>query len=295
ENAPPWDNLKYSVEGVVETQRRFFGTLLNTYSFFALYANIDKFLKDEMNNAPQRALTSLDRWIISKLQQLIIKVDNAYNDYEPTSAVRAIQEFVNDSLSNWYVRLNRKRFWKGDLGEDKKAAYETLYECLLVTAQLMAPVAPFFAEWLYKNLTDNIRDVAVANNTPLRHDSIHLTRMVQPEEDRMEPELELSMDYAQRICSLVHSLRKNARIKVRTPLQKVLVPVLDTAFAERMRQVEEIILSEVNVKAIEYIDDTSGVLVKQFKPNFPTLGMQDGRLVTEFEAAIQPFTAAAIT
>ena len=295
ENAPPWDNLKYSVEGVVETQRRFFGTLLNTYSFFALYANIDKFVKDEKNNAPPRALTSLDRWIISKLQQLIIKVDNAYNDYEPTSAVRAIQEFVNDSLSNWYVRLNRKRFWKGDLGEDKKAAYETLYECLLVTAQLMAPVAPFFAEWLYKNLTDNIRDAAVANKTPLRHDSIHLTRMVQPEEDRMEPELELSMDYAQRICSLVHSLRKNARIKVRTPLQKVLVPVLDTAFAERMRQVEEIILSEVNVKTIEYIDDTSGVLVKKVKPNFPKLGKQYGRLIKEVAAVIQAFTAEDIT
>lgn len=290
ENAPPWDNLKYSVDGVVETQRRFFGTLLNTYSFFALYANIDKFVKDEMNNAPASALTSLDRWIISKLQHLIIKVDNAYDDYEPTSAVRAIQEFVNDSLSNWYVRLNRKRFWKGESGDDKKAAYETLYECLLVSAQLMAPVAPFFAEWLYKNLTDNIRDAAVANNTPLRHDSIHLSTLTQPEEGRIELELELSMDYAQRICSLVHSLRKNARIKVRTPLQKVLVPVLDTAFAGRMKQVEDIILSEVNVKTIEYIDDASGVLVKKVKPNFPKLGKQYGARIKEVTAAIQSFT-----
>lgn len=291
ENAPPWDNLKYSVEGVVETQRRFFGTLLNTYSFFALYANIDKFVKDEMNNAPASALTSLDRWIISRLQRLIAEVDSAYNDYEPTKAVRAIQEFVNDSLSNWYVRLNRKRFWKGEAGDDKKAAYETLYECLLVSAQLMAPVAPFFAEWLYKNLTDNIRDAAVANNTPLRYGSIHLTTLTQPEESRTEPELELSMDYAQRICSLVHSLRKNARIKVRTPLQKVLVPVLDAAFAGRMKQVEDIILSEVNVKTIEYIDDTSGVLVKKVKPNFPKLGKQYGARIKEVAAAIQSFTA----
>lgn len=291
ENAPPWDNLKYNVEGVVEAQRRFFGTLLNTYSFFALYANIDAFVKDEMNNAPADALTSLDRWIISRLQRLITDVDNAYSEYEPTRAARAIQEFVNDNLSNWYVRLNRKRFWKGEAGDDKKAAYETLYECLLVTAQLMAPVAPFFAEWLYKNLTDNIREVAVAHNTPLRHESIHLTRLTEPDENRMDTELELSMDYAQRICSLVHSLRKAAKIKVRTPLQKVLVPVLGPAFAGRMKVVEDIILSEVNVKAIEYIDDTSGVLVKKVKPNFPKLGKQYGARIKEVGAAIQSFSA----
>lgn len=291
ENAPPWDNFKFNIEGVVEAQRRFFGTLLNTYSFFALYANIDNFVKDELNKAPAAALTNLDRWIISKLQRLIADVDSAYSDYEPTRAARAIQEFVNDSLSNWYVRLNRKRFWKGEVGDDKKAAYETLYECILVSAQLMAPVAPFFAEWLYTNLTDNIREKAIAQNTGLRHPSIHLTTLAEPDQSRTDPDLELSMEYAQRICSLVHSLRKTARIKVRIPLQKVLVPVLDPAFAERMKPVEDIILSEVNVKAIEYIDDTSGVLVKKVKPNFPKLGKQYGPKIKEVAAAIQSFTA----
>ena len=161
ENAPPWDNLKFDFDGIVEVQRRFFGTLQNTYSFFALYANIDGFVKDEMNTVPQSQLSHLDRWIISKLQSLILEVTQAYEEYEPTRAARAIQDFVNDQLSNWYVRLNRKRFWKGEMSADKKAAYETLYECLMVTAQLMSPIAPFYAEWLYKNLTDNIRDRAV--------------------------------------------------------------------------------------------------------------------------------------
>ncbi|MDV3310647.1 MAG: isoleucine--tRNA ligase [Cyclobacteriaceae bacterium] len=291
ENAPPWENLKYNVDGVVEAQRRFFGTLLNTYSFFALYANIDGFVKDELSLAPESALTEMDRWIISRLQRLILEVDRAYEAYEPTQAVRAIQEFVNDHLSNWYVRLNRKRFWKGELGDDKRAAYETLYECILVVAQLMAPVAPFFAEWLYKNLTDNIRDKAVAHNTPLRHESIHLTMLTKPEPNRIDEKLELSMDYAQRISSLVHSLRKSARIKVRTPLRRVLIPVLDESFRERLKPVEEIILSEVNVKAIEYIDNTSGILVKKVKPNFPKLGKQYGPRLKEAVAIIQSFSA----
>src|SRR5690606_5142274 len=236
-------------------------------------------------------LTEMDRWIISRLQRLIMEVDRAYEAYEPTQAVRAIQEFVNDHLSNWYVRLNRKRFWKGELGDDKKAAYETLYECILVTAQLMAPVAPFFAEWLYKNLTDNIRDKAIAHNTPLRHESIHLTTITTPEPRRIDEKLEQSMDYAQRICSLVHSLRKAAKIKVRTPLRRVLIPVLDESFRERLKPVEEIILSEVNVKAIEYIDNTSGVLVKKVKPNFPKLGKQYGPKLKEAVAIIQSFSA----
>src|SRR5690606_14956618 len=291
ENAPPWDNLKYNVDGVVEAQRRFFGTLLNTYSFFALYANIDGFVKDEMNLAPETALTEMDRWIISRLQRLVMEVDKAYEAYEPTQAVRAIQEFVNDHLSNWYVRLNRKRFWKGELGDDKRAAYETLYECIMVTAQLMAPVAPFFAEWLYKNLTDNIRQTAIANKTPLRYESIHLTTLAKAEPNRIDENLEVSMDYAQRISSLVHSLRKGARIKVRTPLRRVLIPVLDASFRERLKPVEEIILSEVNVKAIEYIDNTSGILVKKVKPNFPKLGKQYGPKLKEVAAIIQSFSA----
>jgi isoleucyl-tRNA synthetase len=290
ENAPPWDNLKFNFDGMVEAQRRFFGTLLNTYSFFALYANIDGFVKDEMNLVNESHLTYLDRWIISKLQSLIQDVTRSYDDYEPTRAARAIQEFVNDHLSNWYVRLNRKRFWKGELSDDKKAAYETLHECLLVVAQLMSPIAPFFAEWLYTNLTDNIREAAIANNTPLRHSSIHLTTWTKWEERRRDSDLEASMDYAQRISSLVHSLRKNARIKVRTPLHKILLPVLDERFAKKIRPVDDIILSEVNVKAIEYIDDTSGVLVKRVKPNFPKLGKQYGPRMKEVAAAIQSFT-----
>ncbi len=294
ENAPPWDNLKFDLAGVEETQRRFFGTLQNTYSFFALYANIDGFVKDEMNNVPYTELTHLDRWIISKLQSLIVEVTAAYEDYEPTKAARAIQDFVNDHLSNWYVRLNRKRFWqpnqRGELSSSKKAAYETLYECLMVVGQLMSPIAPFFAEWLYKNLTDNIRESAKKNKTPLRFESVHHTLLVKPETNRMDKELETSMDHAQKICSLVHSIRKNSKIKVRTPLQKVLLPVLDENFSNRIKSVEDIIKSEVNVKDIQYIDDASGLLVKSVKPNFAKLGKQYGPKMKEVSAVINSMT-----
>ncbi|MFM8742103.1 MAG: DUF5915 domain-containing protein, partial [Cytophagales bacterium] len=290
ENAPPWDNLKFDFAGVEETQRRFFGTLQNTYSFFALYANIDGFAKDEMNLTDEKHLTHLDRWIISKLQSLIIEVRTAYDEYEPTKAARAIQEFVNDHLSNWYVRLNRKRFWVGKMTDDKKAAYETLFECLMVTAQLMSPIAPFFADWLYKNLIDSIRESAKKNNTPLRFESVHLTDLVQSEQNRIDAELEKSMEYAQRICSLVHSIRKGSKIKVRTPLQRILLPVLDEKFANRIKGVEDIIKSEVNVKSIEYIDDTSGILVKKVKPNFAKLGKQYGPKMKEVSAVINSFS-----
>jgi isoleucyl-tRNA synthetase len=297
ENAPPWDNLKFDLAGIEETQRRFFGTLMNTYSFFAMYANIDGFVKDEMNNVPFDRLAPLDKWIITKEQSLIEEVSAAYEDYEPTKAARAIQEFVNDHVSNWYVRLNRKRFWQptsvvtsskdgSSLSEDKRAAYETLYECLMVTAQLMAPIAPFFSEWLYKNLTDNIRNKAKQFNTPLQFESIHHTLLVKAESNRKDQELEISMAYAQRICSLVHSIRKNSKIKVRTPLQKILLPVLDEKFANRVRSVEAIIKAEVNVKSIEYIDDASGLLVKKVKPNFAKLGKQYGAKMKEVSAVI---------
>jgi isoleucyl-tRNA synthetase len=301
ENAPPWDNLKFDFDGIVETQRRFFGTLSNTYSFFVLYANIDGFVKDEMNNVPYEKLAPLDKWIITKEQSLIEEVTAAYNDYEPTKAARAIQEFVNDHLSNWYIRLNRKRFWQptssassvkdgASLSEDKRAAYETLYECLMVTAQLMAPVAPFYSEWLYRNLTENIRDRAKQFNTPLQYESIHHTLLVKTDSNKKDEELEKSMDYAQRICSLVHSIRKNSKIKVRTPLQKILLPVLDEKFAQRVRSVEAIIKAEVNVKEIQYIDDTSGLLVKKVKPNFAKLGKQYGPKMKEVSAVINTFT-----
>ena len=286
ENAPPWDNLKFDFDGIVEVQRRFFGTLQNTYSFFALYANIYGFEQYKMNNVPSYQLSLLDRWIISKLQSLIVDVTKAYEEYEPTRAARAIQDFVNDHLSNWYVRLNRKRFWKGEFSNDKKAAYETLYECLMVTAQLMSPIAPFYAEWLYKNLTDGIRRKAIDNNTPLSHDSVHLTNLTKAETSRMDSELEVSMDYAQRISSLVHSIRKNHKVKVRTPLQNVLLPVLDKSFADRVRTIEDIIMAEVNVKGIEYIDDASGVLIKKVRPNLPKLGKQYGPKMKEVSGVI---------
>jgi len=295
ENSAPWDNLKFDFDGIVEVQRRFFGTLQNTYSFFALYANIDGFVKDEMDLVKNDQLSHLDRWILSKLQSLIIEVTKAYEEYEPTRAARAIQEFVNDQLSNWYVRLNRKRFWKGEMSADKKAAYETLHECLMVTAQLMSPIAPFYSEWLYKNLSDNIREKAIANKTPLRHESAHLTDLVKAQQPKINKELEQSMGYAQRICSLVHSIRKNSKIKVRTPLQKILLPVLDESFASQIKSVEEIILAEVNVKAIQYIDDASGVLVKKVKPNFPKLGKQYGPKMKEVAAVIGTFTKEEIT
>lgn len=315
ENAPPWDNLKFDFSGVEETQRRFFGTLINTYSFFVLYSNIDGFEKDELNTVPFNELAPLDKWIITKEQSLIEEVTAAYADYEPTKAARAIQEFVNDHLSNWYVRLNRKRFWQPsfakasdgrpasakvsdggpvELSLDKKAAYETLYECLMVTAQLMAPIAPFFSEWLYKNLTDNIRQKAKQLNTPLKYESVHHTLLTKPEGNRKDEELEKSMDYAQRICSLVHSLRKNSKVKVRTPLQKVLLPVLDEKFAARVKSVEAIIKAEVNVKEIQYIDDASGLLVKKVKPNFAKLGKQYGSKMKEVSAVINSFNQAEI-
>lgn len=290
ENAPPWDNLKFDFDGIVETQRKFFGTLINTYSFFVLYANIDGFEKDEMNNVTWDKLAPLDKWIITKEQSLIEEVTAAYNDYEPTKAARAIQEFVNDHVSNWYVRLNRKRFWQpgsqGEMSVDKRAAYETLYECLMVTAQLMSPIAPFFSEWLYKNLTDNIRTKAKKNNTPLQFESVHHTLLVKADPKRKDTELEIAMDYAQRICSLVHSIRKNSKIKVRTPLQKVLLPVLDEKFASRVKSVEDIIKAEVNVKEIQYIDDTSDLLVKKVKPNLAKLGKQYGPKMKEVSAVI---------
>jgi isoleucyl-tRNA synthetase len=271
ENAPPWDNLKFDEEGVKETQRRFFGTLINTYSFFALYANIDKY---EFAGSKQN--TPLDKWIISKLQLLIEEVTAAYDDYEPTKAARAVQDFVNDHLSNWYVRLNRKRYWVGKMSDDKAAAYATLYECLVTVSQLMAPIAPFFGEWIYKNLTGK--------------DSVHLSDFPKANSSLTNTDLDQSMKYAQQICSLVHSIRKNAKVKVRTPLNKILLPVLDDQFARRVKTVDDIIRAEVNVKSIEYIDDTSDLLVKKVKPNFAKLGKKYGPKMKEVTAVINAFS-----
>ncbi len=286
-NANPWDDLRFNLDGITEVQRKFFGTLFNTYQFYALYANLDSYKLSESDRVPYENLTELDRWIISRLQSLILEVEEAYEAYEPTKAARAIQYFVTEQLSNWYVRLSRRRFWKGELTQDKKAAYETLQECLVVIAQLMSPIAPFFGDWLYQNMTDNVRAEAVANNTPLAPTSVHLTDFVKAETNRIDKQLEESMDLAQRYSSLVHSLRKMHKLRVRQPLSRVLLPILSEEQRERVRSVADLILSETNIKAVEYIDDASGLLVKKIKPNFKKLGKEYGPKLKDVAALIQ--------
>ncbi len=288
-NANPWDNLKFDLEGVAEVQRKFFGTLTNTYSFFALYANLDKFQMDEMNVTPVEQRPRFDRWILSELQVLTNDVTRYYEEYEPTKAARAIQDFVNDQLSNWYIRLSRKRFWKSEMNADKQAAYETLYQCLMVTGQLMSPIAPFYAEWLYRNLSDGIRGNAKENDTPLKFDSVHHTLMTKSDKHLIDENLSKSMHLAQNISSLVHSLRKKEKIKVRQPLHKILVPILKPEDKVAIEAVEELILSEINVKEIEYVDDASGILVKKIKPNFRKLGQEHGPKMKEISQIINGF------
>ena len=279
-NANPWDNLKFDIEGVAESQRKFFGTLTNTYSFFALYVNLDDFKIDENNLIPVADRPRFDRWILSELQLLIEKVSSCYENYEPTQAARAIQDFVNDQLSNWYIRLSRKRFWMSDLNDDKRAAYETLHECLMVTAQLMSPIAPFYADWLYQNLTKG------KDNVP---ESVHLTQLREPDNSLVDQSLSDSMHIAQNISSLVHSLRKKEKIKVRQPLQKILIPILNKKDQENIEKVNELITTETNVKEIEFLDDTSGILVKKIKPNFRKLGQAFGPKMKDLTALINTF------
>lgn len=289
-NSDPWDNMKFDIEGLQDVIRSHFGTLYNTYSFFALYANIDEWKMDEQNIVPVEKRPELDRWIISKLQSLIKEVTAAYEDYEPTKAARAIEKFVDEDLSNWYVRLNRRRFWKGEMSEDKKAAYETLYECLNVVAQLMSPIAPFFSDWLYQNLTENIREKAIANNTPLKWESVHLSLLTKAENHNIDKDLEERMELAQKACSLVLSLRKKEKIKVRQPLSKVLIPVLSKTQQKHFEKVENYILNEVNVKSIEYISDASGIVKKKIKPNFKELGKRAGQKIKAIQNAVSAFT-----
>ncbi|TNE54475.1 MAG: isoleucine--tRNA ligase [Bacteroidetes bacterium] len=289
-NAAPWDNLKFDANGILESRNKFFGTLFNTYNFFALYANLDGFKMDEFNVLPMEKRSELDRWIISKMYSLVAEYREAMSDYEPTRACRAIESFVDEHLSNWYVRLSRRRFWRGEMNEDKQAAYQTLFECLMVVSQLSAPAAPFFADWLYRNLTAPIRDVAKANNTPLRHDSVHLTDLVQADPSRVDKDLEKRMDYAQRICSLALSIRKKDRLRVRLPLQKLLLPVVDERFIAEVDAVKGLILSEINVKELEYVTDASGLLKKAAKANFKTLGARLGKDMKEMAAYINGFT-----
>ena len=276
-NANPWDNLKFDIEGIVEVKRKFFGTLYNTYSFFALYANIDEFSYAE-DHIPLNERPEIDRWILSELHTLIKKVDEAYADYEPTKATRAISDYVQENLSNWYVRLCRRRFWKGDYQKDKISAYQTLYTCLLTVAKLSAPVAPFFMDRLYKDLT----------NTTLKDkfESVHLSHFPEYDASLVDAALESKMAKAQTISSLVLSIRQKEKIKVRQPLQKIMIPVLDDKQRHEIEAVADLIMSEVNVKEIELLDDASGILVKRIKPNFKVLGPKYGKEMKQITQSI---------
>ena len=280
-NANPWDNLKFDLEGIAEVRRKFFGTLYNTYSFFGLYANIDGFTYSEAE-VPLADRPEIDRWILSELHTLIQVVDEAYADYEPTRATRAISDFVQENLSNWYVRLCRRRFWKGEYAQDKIAAYQTLYTCLETVAKLSAPVAPFFMDRLYKDLN--------ATTNKESFESIHLANFPVSVENFVDKSLESRMQKAQTISSLVLSLRKKEMIKVRQPLQRVMIPVLDDAFKAEILAIEDLIKAEVNVKEIELLEDASGVLVKQIKPNFKALGPRFGKDMGLIAKEIQAFS-----
>lgn len=294
-NAEPWDNLKFNIDGVVEVQRKFFGTLFNTYNFFALYANLDGYKIEQFNRVPKEQLSELDRWIISKVYSLVKDVTEQFDNYNPTKAGRLIQDFVCDDLSNWYVRLCRRRFWQGEMTTDKRAAYETLQHCLAAVAQLMSPIAPFFGEWLYRNLTDHVREESIEKNTPFKHESVHFTDWHTYDEYWVDRDLEASMQLAQDICSLVHSLRKGNKIKVRQPLSKVLIPVLSEKVRAQIEHVAPIIMSEVNVKAVEFVSDDSGILKKKIKPNFKALGPKYGPKMKEVAAIINGLSAADIS
>lgn len=276
-NASPWDNLKFDLSGIQEVQRKFFGTLYNTYQFFVLYANVDGF-KFEQAYIPVKDRPEIDRWVISSLNSLVQTVTVAMDDFEPTIAGRAIETFVDEHLSNWYVRLCRRRFWKGTYSEDKIAAYQTLYECIETIARLMAPIAPFFCDQLFRNL----------NGLTKRFDatSIHHIDFPKADPSKMDAALETRMQLAQDICSLVLSIRKKVNIKVRQPLQKILIPVLDPAMKLSIEQMEELILAEVNVKEINYITETEGVISKKLKPNFKLLGAKLGTKMKQASAVI---------
>jgi isoleucyl-tRNA synthetase len=276
-NASPWDNLKFDLSGIQEVQRKFFGTLYNTYQFFVLYANVDGF-KFEQNYIPVKDRPEIDRWVISSLNSLVQTVTVAMDDFEPTIAGRAIETFVDEHLSNWYVRLCRRRFWKGTYSDDKISAYQTLYECIETIARLMAPIAPFFCDQLFRNL----------NGLTKRFDatSIHHIDFPKTDVSKIDSALETRMQMAQDICSLVLSIRKKVNIKVRQPLQKILIPVLDPAMKLAIEQMEELILAEVNVKEINYITETEGVISKKLKPNFKLLGAKLGTKMKQASAVI---------
>lgn len=285
-NSQPWDNLKFDTDGIGDIQRKFFGTLYNTYAFFALYANIDGFTYSEPDIAFENR-PEIDRWILSELNTLVLKVDDYYNDYEPTWAGRAIQDFVNDFLSNWYVRLSRRRFWKGSYTEDKVSAYQTLYTCLETVAKLASPIAPFYMDSLFRDL----------NSITLREKSIsvHLADFPVVHHEYINKDLEERMELAQKYSSMVLSLRKKHNLRVRQPLNKIMIPVSNDHFRSQLMAVENLILSEVNVKAAEYLPLDSGILVKKIKANFKTLGPRYGKLMKNIAATISGFDQALIT
>jgi len=266
-NSQPWDNLKFDMDGLEEVKRKFFGTLYNTYSFFALYANIDGF-DNHLPSVPIEKRPEIDRWILSLLNTLIENVKNSYEEYEPTQAGRLIQEFVMDHLSNWYVRLNRKRFWGGTMDDDKLAAYQTLHECLLQISKLIAPIAPFYAEKLFNDL---------GGYTLENVESVHHALFPSYKANFVDAALEERMQLAQDITSLVLSLRRKVNIKVRQPLSKIMIPILDKNFQTQIEKVKDIILTEVNVKELEFVDANSGIIVKKIKPNFKLLGAKMGK------------------
>lgn len=280
-NAQPWDNLKFNLEGIGEVQRKFFGTLYNTYNFFALYANIDGFRYEDAE-IPVAQRTELDRWILSLLNSLVKEVDANYADYEPTKATRLIQDFVTEHLSNWYVRLSRRRFWKGDYTDDKKAAYQTLYTCLDTIARLMAPVSPFFADQLFNDLN------GVSHKDD--HASVHLASFPVADEKIIDKALEERMQLAQDISSMALSLRKKVNIKVRQPLQKILLPVINPHFKAQVQSIADLIIAEVNVESIEFLEDASNILVKKLKPNFKALGPKVGGLMKQLTVRVSEIT-----
>jgi isoleucyl-tRNA synthetase len=285
-NAQPWDNLKFDLKGVEEVRRRFFGTLHNTYAFYALYANIDEFVPSgEGSHLADRP--ELDRWVLSRLEVLQQQVRAFLNDYEPTRAARAIMYFVDEELSNWYVRLNRRRFWKGELNADKRMAYETLHTCLLTLSQLMSPIAPFYADRLYRDLTAPLPAAA-------RHKSVHLSYWPNAHPERIDERLNERMATARQLTSMVLSLRKRENIKVRQPLQKILVPALSDHDAELVESVRELLLAETNVKELEIIREVAGVITKRIKPNFKVLGPRFGKEMKAVAAAINTLEQTAI-
>lgn len=277
-NAAPWDNLKFDIDGVEEARRKFFGTLYNTYSFFALYANVDDF----HNQYPQIELVNrpeIDRWILSLLNTLTKEVDEDYANYEPTKAGRAINDFVSDNLSNWFVRLNRKRFWGGEMTEDKISAYQTLYQCLVTVAKLMAPIAPFYADRLYLDLVK-----ATGSET---FESVHLADFPVVDESAIDTALEEQMYLAQTASSIVLALRRKVNLKVRQPLSKIMIPVVDARQQKNIEAVQALILSEVNVKELEFVDSANDMLVKRVKPDFKKLGPKYGKIMKQLALRIQ--------